>query len=262
MNKIVKVIFVVIITILIMSNVCAALSCDFTVQPSKKEVKQKEEVTVDFKVSDIQSEKGIITFGATLEYDKECFELVKMEGKNGWETPIEGASYNSSNGKIVITRNGLGKNDETVFSATFRAKETGAETSTINLKEVAVADGTTLAKTNNISQDIKISKEVAKSNQQNSNGNATNVGDKTSTDIEKNEEQNNVSLEEENNNTNTNTNTNTTENTVTNNTSQGVNNTTSAKTKKKMPIIFIIIIILIILIIIIILVKRKKDRDY
>ena len=32
-----------------------------------------------------------------------------MEGQNGWERPSVGSSYNEANGKIAITRKGLGK---------------------------------------------------------------------------------------------------------------------------------------------------------
>lgn len=146
MKKIVKLALALCMTILIMGNVYAAFSCNVSVQATKTEVSKEEEFTVDFNLSNIQSERGIISLGATLEYDKDSLELVKMEGKNGWETPTEGSSYNSSNGKIAITRNGLGKEDETVFSATFKAKENSKQNLIITLKNITVADGTSPAK--------------------------------------------------------------------------------------------------------------------
>lgn len=142
MKKIVKLSLVLLlITIFMIGNVYAANGCDMSVETNKTELSKNEEFTVDFKISNIKSEKGIISLGATLEYDKDSLELVKMEGKNGWETPAEGASYNQNNGKIAITRSGLGKSDETVFTATFKVKETSKQNLVITLKNVTVADG-------------------------------------------------------------------------------------------------------------------------
>lgn len=133
---------IVIITICIMGSVYAASSCNIGVQTSKKEVKKNEEFTVNVNISNIQSERGIISMAGTLEYDKDSLELVKMEGKNDWETPANGSSYNASNGKIVITRNGLSKKDETMFTITFKVKETSKQNLIVGMKDISVADGT------------------------------------------------------------------------------------------------------------------------
>lgn len=133
---------IAIVTICIMGNVYAALSCNIGVQASKTEIKKNEEFTVNVNVSNIQSERGIISMGGTLEYDKDSLELVKMEGKNGWETPTEGASYNVANGKIAITRSGLGKNAETIFTITFKVKESSKQNLIVGMKDISVADGT------------------------------------------------------------------------------------------------------------------------
>lgn len=146
MKKIVKLSLILLMTVFIVGNVYAALSCEVNIGASKTQVSKNEEFTVDINLSNIQSERGIISMGATLEYDKDSLELVKMEGKNSWETPIEGASYNASNGKIAITRNGLGKDDETVFSVTFKVKETSKQNLMVTLKNITVADGTAPAK--------------------------------------------------------------------------------------------------------------------
>lgn len=146
MKKIVKLALVLCMTIFIMGNVYAALSCNVSVEASKTEVSKNEEFTVEFNISNIQSQRGIISIGATLEYDKDSLELVTMEGKNGWETPAEGSSYNASKGKLAITRDGLGKDDETIFTATFKAKETSKKNLIITLKNITVADGTSPAK--------------------------------------------------------------------------------------------------------------------
>ena len=117
---------IAIVTICIMGNVYAALSCNIGVQASKTEIKKNEEFTVNVNVSNIQSERGIISMGGTLEY----------------ETPTEGASYNVANGKIAITRSGLGKNAETIFTITFKVKESSKQNLIVGMKDISVADGT------------------------------------------------------------------------------------------------------------------------
>ncbi len=146
MKKLITLSLILIMAIFMMGNVYAALDCNVSVEANKQEIVKEEEFTVDFNISNIQSQRGLIGFNATLEYDKESLELVKMEGKNGWETPTEGSSYNGANGKIVITRSGLGKNDETVFTATFKAKPESNQNLMITLKNIKVADGTAPAK--------------------------------------------------------------------------------------------------------------------
>lgn len=133
---------IVIITICIMGNSYATPNCNIQIQASKIEVKKNEEFTVNVNISNIQSERGIISMGGTLEYDKDSLGIVKIEGKNGWETPTDGASYNAANGKIAITRSGLGKNDETIFTVTFKVKETSKQNLLVGMKDISVADGT------------------------------------------------------------------------------------------------------------------------
>ena len=131
MKKIVKLSLVLLMAMFMIGNVYAANGCDVSVESNKTQLSKGEEFAVDFKISNIKSEKGIISLGATLEYDKDSLELVKMEG----------ASYNQKNGKIAITRSGLGKNNETVFTATFKVKETSKQNLVVTLKNVTVADG-------------------------------------------------------------------------------------------------------------------------
>jgi len=146
MKKLITLSLILVMAIFMMGNVYAALDCNVSIEVNKQEIVKEEEFTVDFNISNIQSQRGLIGFNATLEYDKESLELVKMEGKNGWETPTEGFSYNGANGKIVITRSGLWKNDETVFTATFKAKPESNQNLMITLKNIKVADGTAPAK--------------------------------------------------------------------------------------------------------------------
>lgn len=160
MKKILKlVLLVLLVTICMASSVYAAISCNITMEAEKKEVSKNEEFTVTVKITDIQSERGIISLGATLEYDKDSLELVKMEGQNNWETPQVGFSYNESNGKIVITRNGFAKENENVLKITFKMKETAKESATVTLKDITGADGKELAQINSTSIKVTLKKD-------------------------------------------------------------------------------------------------------
>ena len=160
MKKIVTLSLIVMLTICMMGNVYAALSCNVNMQASKTQVSKNDEFTVNVNVSNIQTERGVISFGGTLEYDKDSLTLVKMEGQNGWETPSSGSAYNEANGKIAITRSGVGKNNETIFKMTFKVKEASKQNLTVTLKEIIISDGSEPFKINNVSQNITVIAEI------------------------------------------------------------------------------------------------------
>lgn len=141
----------VIMAICMIGNVYAAITCKVNLQTTKTEFKKNEEFVVDVKLSNLQSKKGIIAFGATLVYDKESLTLVKMEGKNGWATP----SYSEDNGKLVMERNGFATKDETLFQITFKFKEESNKNVSIALKSLEVADGNERSKLGDTSITIK-----------------------------------------------------------------------------------------------------------
>lgn len=142
MKKVLSLVLLFIMMMSIMGTVNAAFTCNVSMEMKKTEFKKGDEFTVDINISNIQSERGVISLGATLEYDKDSLTLVKMEGQNGWESPSVGSSYNETNGKIAITRNGLGKNNETIFKITFKVKERAKKNLLVTLKNISLADGT------------------------------------------------------------------------------------------------------------------------
>lgn len=159
MKSIVKLSIVLIlvacILILTGSNAYAALTCNVDMNIAKTEYQKNDTFTLDVNISNISTEKGVIAFGATLEYDKDSLTLEKMEGQNGWETPMAGGSYNEENGIMAITRGAVGKNDETILRLTFKVKEDAKTTAKVTLKDVSVSDGT-LARIPTISKEITI----------------------------------------------------------------------------------------------------------
>lgn len=104
-----------------------------------------------------------------MEYDKDSLTLVKIEGQNGWETPSHGSTFNKENGKIGITRNGVGKNNETIFKMTFQVKEASRQNLVVSLKDMVISDGTVPFKISNVSQTITVTEKI-----QNSNANVEN----------------------------------------------------------------------------------------
>lgn len=160
MKKIAKLSIIILLMMFVLTvNVYAKLNCNINMQSEREDVKQEQEITINVKLSNIESERGIIAIEAILEYDKDCLTLSKMEGQNSWHTPIEGLSYNTSNGKLVIDKEGLAKSDETILKITFKANKTRKKSTTVSLRNIVVADGTAPAKIANVSKNITIKEE-------------------------------------------------------------------------------------------------------
>lgn len=208
MKKIVKLSLVLITVCMIcmMGRVYAALSCNVSLNASKTQVSKGEEFTIDAYISNIQSDRGVISLGATLEYDKESLTLVKMEGLNEWETPKEGKSYNSSNGKMAIERDSLGKNNETFLRITFKVNNNNKQNLNIVLKDIIVADGTTPARISQVSKAITVTTGTTGNGNTNTN-NVTNGGSSTDNGTTNNVNKNNIGNTNSNNNSDKTTNT-------------------------------------------------------
>lgn len=114
-----------------------ATTCEIAMAASKTNFNKGEEIVVSVSLAKLKSDVGIIALDGTLEYDKQNLEYVKMEGQNGWSTPV----YNSSNGKFVTDKNAFATKNETVFKIIFKVKQTQKQNQVITLKDVTVADG-------------------------------------------------------------------------------------------------------------------------
>lgn len=162
-----------------------ALSCNVNMSTSKSSYNEAEQFTVDVKLAKVKTDNGIISLGGTLEYDKDSLTLVKMTGKNGWETPTDGSSYNKSNGKIAITRNGVVKKDETVFRITFKVKKGSKKNTSIVLKDIMIADGTQPVKISKVEKKITVksatTQKETKTNKDNSTKTTTSTNKSTKT---------------------------------------------------------------------------------
>ncbi len=167
MKRVLKLNLIVLMIIVIMmlilgENSYAVDTCNMEIQTEKTELKKGEEFTANIYVSNIQSDRGVISLSATLEYDKESLTLEKMEGQNNWETPTSLVSYNSENGKIAITRATVSKNNEVIFKMVFKVKEESKENATIKLKNITIADGDKPYKIDLIKKDIIVKEKEDK----------------------------------------------------------------------------------------------------
>lgn len=161
MKKIVKLSLIMILTIMCFAGaVYAASSCNISLVTAKTEYSKNEEINVDVKISNIQSERGFIALEAVLEYDKTSLTLVKMQGQNEWSSPIKDLSYNEATGKLVIDKNGLAKSDEVILKLTFKVNENSKDTTTITLKDIKASDATTPTQVATATKSIKITTPI------------------------------------------------------------------------------------------------------
>jgi len=76
MRKIIKISLILLMAICITGSVYAASSCNISMKTTKTEYSKGDTVTIDVNISDIKSNRGIISFGGTLEYDKDITKLM------------------------------------------------------------------------------------------------------------------------------------------------------------------------------------------
>ena len=197
MKKKVSLILIVLTLFYMIGNVYAATTCNINISTTKTEYSKNEEIAVQVNISNIQSEKGIIAFGATLEYDKDSLTLEKIEGQNGWSNP----SLNSGNGKFAMDRSEGTTNNETILKITFKVKEEAKQNLSINLKDITVADGTAPINISDTKANITIKTED-KNQTSNSEGNNTNTvqnSENNNTNSTTDSDNNNISNTQKNN---------------------------------------------------------------
>ncbi len=147
MRKLMKISLLLLILISIMfitGKVYAKPSCNVTLELETESAtfKEGDTVVVNIKMSNINSDEGIVTFQGILEYDDNSLTLAGMEGKNNWRTPIAGNTYNPEDGSIAIVKDGVAKQgEEIVFSITFKVNKGSKQNPCIKLTNIMVADG-------------------------------------------------------------------------------------------------------------------------
>lgn len=133
----------------------------------------------------------VVAYSATLGYDANIIESVKVEGKNGWS-----ASY--TNGAIVANTDNISSNQE-MMQLTFTLKDNiSANQINISLTNARISNSGTLAQDlSNITKTIEIQKEIP--NDENKNETTNDKANETT----KNEVANNESTNTNSKNNNT-----------------------------------------------------------
>ena len=131
----------IIMIILIKGCVYAETSITAKLSANKDSINKDEEVELslgfyDFKDIGI----GINAYTATLNFDKNLFELKKIEGLNGWNSP----SYNKINAlegstKLAATINNFTKTEGNILKITLKSKQTITSSTEISIKGIEVA---------------------------------------------------------------------------------------------------------------------------
>lgn len=157
MKKIVKLSIIMLLVIICCSGVVqAAPGCDITLETSNAEFNKNDTFSVDVKMSNIVSEKGIIALEAILEYDKDSLTLIEIKGQNDWSNAVKDLSYNEETGKLVIDKNGLAKSDEVILKINFQVKENSKKNLMITLKNIKISDTTVPTTIKNAYKNITI----------------------------------------------------------------------------------------------------------
>lgn len=154
-------------------------SLNVSLSSTNTTIKKGQEVTVLVEISDIEMGDGINTFKATLNYDKDVFTSVDVQGINDWTKQ----TYNTENGIFILTySNLLTTTEQAIARLTFKVKDdTTKESGTISLTEIESANTDSKATpddasiTLNVEQDDNNDGNDDQNNQGNNNQN--NQGD-------------------------------------------------------------------------------------
>ena len=186
--KISVIVILLLFTLTQLSVYATITSGSIGVSTNSDSYKKGDTVVVTFKIASLNSTKGMITFGGTLEYDDDCLELVydntsemyMVKGENGWSNP----TYNPDNGMLVIDRGNL-ISSGAIFSATFKVLK--EENTTITLKDISVADGEGKVSLGNASKEITFSSGDNDQNKNETNKNETNQNQTNKNETNQNE---------------------------------------------------------------------------
>lgn len=143
----ISVILVILISLLsTRSTVNADTKFSATLTTDKQTItNDMKEVTLYIKIGNFISD-GILGYEATLQYDENVFENVKMEGLNGWNNP----SYDNSTKKFLSTsENAVGGTDIAKITLTLKDNLT-AKNTTVAINNFTISDGSDNAETLNL----------------------------------------------------------------------------------------------------------------
>jgi len=151
MKKICIISVLIILSIVSIVGTVYAASAKVTMKSSVTNCKKDEVVTFEVKLSNIDSEKGIIALGGTIVYNKNELEFKGISNAGNWST-----SYNSDNGRFIADRSDRTKESETVFNITFKAIAKEKNNVNVILSDLEASGGNGAIKVSNASASIDI----------------------------------------------------------------------------------------------------------
>lgn len=156
MLKKILVILITLILMLIATNMevkAVTDSYNIGIITNKSTIEKGDSLEITLSLNDINVADGLGAYQATLEYDKNIFEYVSIEGLNSWDTPI----YN--NGTFVTTtKTGENiKSGEYVAKITLKVKDNiSGENTTIKIVNITASTGTETISAKDVSKNISI----------------------------------------------------------------------------------------------------------
>lgn len=130
-------ILTILLTGIFVNKAHATINCNVKLSTSKKEVSSEEKFSVYVKMTNIQTEKGIIAIGAVLEYDKKSLTLEEIEGESKWSDPM----YNDQTGRLIAVKNQFATKDENVFKITFKVNKKAEKSAWVKVNNFEISDG-------------------------------------------------------------------------------------------------------------------------
>ena len=111
-------------------------SANITVKSTKNEYNVGETAEFVIHLDNLVASKGIITFGASMEYNHDILELVEVEGTKGW-------GYNDNSSDIIaIFKSSNSSNSEDIATIRFNVLEPTATTSlSVKLNKIDISNG-------------------------------------------------------------------------------------------------------------------------
>lgn len=146
--------FIVLLITMFTMAAYASTTGKMEVTTDKSECKKGDEVVAEVKISELESDSGVIGLGGTLEYDKTSLEFVKIEGIGDWSKP----TFNEANGKWITDRGDLTKNKESVFKVTFKVTADADKDVEIKVSGVETSGGEGAFSLSDASKSIKVKK--------------------------------------------------------------------------------------------------------
>lgn len=156
MKNLLKISLMIIMLLCISINMSyAAIEFDLSLNASKSTDLRKDDiVTVSVKISNVKSDIGLVTFGATLDYPEKSLQLVDIQGNGNYPKP----GYNASTKKLLIERT-PSKDEGTMFTIKFKVKNADSKNLTVTLNNITSSDGSGLAKMNSKSISLKVKEQ-------------------------------------------------------------------------------------------------------